>query len=75
MIHRNNRNNTNSYNFLFILLQIISVYNATILGWNVKKIGTNKYEFTIKKTSRDTWKISSLDEIINDIVSYNIIQE
>ena len=72
-INRNNRN-SNNY-FLFVLLQIISVYNATLLGWNVKKIGTNKYEFTIKKASCDTWKISTLDEIVNDIVSYNIIQE
>ena len=65
----NNRNNI----FLFLLLQMISIYNATMLGWNVKKIGSNTYEFSIKKKSCDTWKIRNLNKIIDDIVSYNII--
>ena len=65
----NNQNNI----FLFLLLQMISVYNATMLGWNVKKIGCNKYEFSIKKKSCDTWKINNLNKIIEDIVSYKII--
>lgn len=66
-------NNRNNNIFLFTLLQIVSIYNAIILGWNVKKIGANTYELTIKKTTCDTWRINDLSEIINDIVSYNII--
>jgi hypothetical protein len=53
---------------LFSLLQIIAVYNATVLGWNVKKIGDNRYEFTIKKKTNDLWKIDDLSRIIDDIV-------
>jgi hypothetical protein len=59
--------------FLFKLLQIISVYNATFLGWNVKKIGENTYEFTVKKSLCNTWRINDLATMIDDIVSYNII--
>jgi hypothetical protein len=65
----NNRNNI----FLFLLLQMITVYNATMLGWNVKKIGINTYEISIKKSACDTWKINDLNKIIDDIVSYKII--
>jgi hypothetical protein len=65
----NNRNNI----FLFLLLQVITVYNATTLGWHVKKTGDNTYEFTIKKATCDMWKINDLGKIIEDIVSYNII--
>lgn len=65
----NARNNI----FLFLLLQMIVIYNATVLGWNVKKIGSNRYEISIKKASCDAWKINDLNKIIEDIVSYNII--
>lgn len=40
---------------IICIFQIIVVYNATILGWSVKKINNNTYEFTkqINKTSVD----------------------
>lgn len=31
---------------LLYLIQIISIYNAILMGWNVKKLGKNTYELT-----------------------------
>lgn len=33
---------------LLYLIQIISIYNAILMGWNVKKLGKNTYELTKK---------------------------
>jgi len=62
--------NNEYYNIMLYLIQIISIYNALMMGYNVKKIGTNKYELTIKRTDVADIK---LDEVINNIVSFNII--
>ena len=62
--------NNEYYNIMLYLIQIISIYNALMMGYNVKKIGINKYELTIKRTDDADIK---LDEVINNIVSFNII--
>lgn len=57
--------------FLIIyIMQIISVYNAILLGWKVKKIGNNKYELSIKNVEAEN--INLLD-FINKLVSCNPI--
>lgn len=39
----------NNQNILLLyLIQIISIYNAILMGWNVKKLGKNTYELTKK---------------------------
>ncbi len=59
--------------FMFCLIQMITIHNAISLGWNVRKIGTNKYELTIKKKQlSNAWYIPDLEKIINDIVSYKV---
>lgn len=62
--------NTEYCNVLLYILQIISIYNAMIMGWDVKKIGFNKYELT-KKNIRD--QNIKLDNFINQIVSFDFI--
>jgi len=39
----------NGYYFILLyLVQVISLYNAMSMGWEIKKIGVNKYELTTK---------------------------
>jgi hypothetical protein len=57
--------NSEYYNVLLCIIQIISIYNALIMGWNVKKIGINTYELTIKKNNIVNMK---LEDLINNIV-------
>ena len=60
--------------FMLLLIQIITIHNAISLGWNVRKIGINRYELTIKKSRIDNaWNIPNLEKIINDIVSYKLV--
>ena len=42
-----NLSNSNKKLLLYIL-QVITIYNAIILGWSVKKIGCRKYELSKK---------------------------
>ena len=44
--------NSESYNIILYIVQIISIYNAVMMGWSVRKIGVKKYELT-KKTIRN----------------------
>lgn len=48
---------------LLYLVQIISIYNAILMGWNVRKLGKNTYELTKKI---DTYN-NKLPEIIDTI--------
>ncbi|QKF93904.1 hypothetical protein QKU48_gp0446 [Fadolivirus algeromassiliense] len=54
------------YNILLYILQIVSIYNAIVMGWDVKKIGMNTYELT-KKNIRD--KNIDLNEFVNSLIS------
>jgi hypothetical protein len=59
---------------MLLLIQIITIHNAISLGWNVRKIGINRYELTIKKSGiANAWNIPNLEKIINDIVSYKLV--
>ncbi|MCJ7637746.1 MAG: hypothetical protein MUO21_09685 [Nitrososphaeraceae archaeon] len=65
--------NTNINMFMFWFIQVMTIHNAISLGWNVKKIGSNKYELSIKKGDEHTsWNIPCLEKIINDIISYRV---
>ncbi len=55
--------------FIFLLIQIMTINNAVSLGWNVRRIGSNKYELTIRKDNKNNK--SCLKQIMNDIVSYD----
>lgn len=62
--------NSSEYdNLLLFLIQIISIYNALMMGCNVRKIGVNKYELTIKR--KDISEMN-LTDFINNVVSFNI---
>lgn len=62
--------NTEYYNILLYILQIISIYNAIAMGWDVRKIGLNKYELT-KKNIRE--HNIELDKLVDQLVSFNFI--
>lgn len=47
------------------ILQIITLYNARVLGWSIEKIGENTYELT-KNVDCDI----DLSVLLNDIVSF-----
>ncbi|ARF09847.1 hypothetical protein Indivirus_4_19 [Indivirus ILV1] len=68
-------NNTNNHEnfFMFWIIQVITIHNAISMGWNVKKIGSNKYELTIKKSNSINRYNNNLKKIINDIVSYKLV--
>jgi hypothetical protein len=55
------------YNLLLCIIQIISIYNALMLGWNIKKIGRNKYKLIIKNENIAKMKLT---DIVNNIVSF-----
>lgn len=59
----------NNREILIYILQILAIYNAIILGWDVKKLDNNKYEFS-KKMPID--KNYSLTNFVDNIVSFNI---
>lgn len=62
--------NTEYHNIILYLIQIVSIYNAIIIGWNVRKIGINKYELSTKNNNIADF---GLREIIETIVTFNII--
>lgn len=59
-------NDITSYIIVLYVLQIMSIYNAIIMGWNVKKIGSNKYELTKKYI---TGQNIELTDLVNKLVS------
>lgn len=57
---------THNQNILLLyLIQIISIYNAILLGWNVKKLGKNTYELTKKIDVLDNNLTKFVDAITN----------
>lgn len=60
-----------SYILMLYVLQIVSLYNAIILGWRVKKIGMNTYE--LSKNIDDNFDFN-FQEFIDHIVSVSIIR-
>lgn len=51
-----------------ILLQIITVHNAMVLGWKVKKIGHQTYELSKKKRNMnhiDSNTVALLKQVIS----------
>ena len=59
----------NSKMFILWFVQIMTINNAISLGWNIKKIGSNKYELTLKKNSQN---INCFERMIKNIVSYDV---
>jgi len=57
--------NTEYKYILLFVVQIITIYNALMLGCTVKKIGNNKYELTIKN---DNLIKMNLNDFIHQIV-------
>ena len=53
---------------LLYIIQIVSLYNAIVLGWKVRKIGNNKYELT--KSNRDMESFC-LETFIKNITTIN----
>jgi len=51
---------------LLYLIQIISIYNAILMGWNVKKLGKNTYELTKKMDVSDN-NLTNFIEAITQI--------
>jgi hypothetical protein len=61
---------------MLYLIQIIAICNALILGYNVKKIGVNKYKLILKKTAAQNiqnMQNDNFEELINNIISFNMI--
>lgn len=48
---------------LLYLIQIISIYNAILMGWNVKKLSKNTYELTKKIDVSDDNLMKIIDAI------------
>ena len=65
---------SSSYKTLIMhIIQIITVYNAIIMGWKVEKIGRNKYLFS-KKLEELTVYDGNLDFFADKIISFNPIK-
>lgn len=54
---------------LICLIQIVSIYNALLLGWKVKKIGIKTYEFSKKMEDPLNFDFNNF---INQVVSFNL---
>ncbi len=48
------------------IMQIVAIYNAMMMGWQVKKIGQRKYELSKKINELQDFKF---DSFINDIIT------
>ena len=58
--------NKTYHSLLLYIIKVISIYNAIRLGYEVKKISNNTYEFTIKR------KTICLYDFVNEITSLNL---
>lgn len=54
---------------MLYLVQIISIYNAIILGWQVKKIGLNTYELSRQISDNVCDYNYDLNNFVNNIVT------
>jgi hypothetical protein len=54
---------------LLYIIQIVSIYNAILLGWSVKKIGLKTYKLSKKINDQNSFDIKN---IVNEIISFNI---
>lgn len=62
--------------FMLWFVQVMTIHNAISLGWNVRKIGLNKYELTLNKNdSRTSWDINCFERMIKNIVAYDILEK
>ncbi len=50
--------------YMIWLIQIITIYNAILIGFTVKQIGINKYEFTTKNKDAKHIDLKHLIDII-----------
>lgn len=55
---------TYNQNILVYLIQIVSIYNAIQMGWNVKKISGNTYELTKKNINSSNDNLSNFIDVI-----------
>ena len=62
---------TNHRAVVIYYLQVISVYNALAKGWNVSKIGHNKYRFTKPLTWANSQK--STQRFVDELFQLKII--
>lgn len=53
---------------ILCVLQVMTLYNAQKIGWQVRKIGERTYEFTKSIDSLETF---SLEKFIDTVVSVN----
>jgi len=62
-------NNSNIFEkeILLLVLHILVIYNATNLGWDIEKIGYNKYKFS--KYIEDVNNFE-LDDHVDSILQY-----
>ena len=54
---------------IFYIIQIVSIYNAILLGWKVRKIGNNKYELTKSNHNMESF---CLKTFIKNITTVNL---
>ena len=54
---------------LIYIIQIVSIYNAILLGWKVRKIGNNKYELTKSNQNMESF---CLEKFIKNITTVNL---
>lgn len=59
---------SNEYFAILYVMQIISIYNAIIQGWKVKKIGDNRYELYKKMTTNECNQFN-LDVFVNNLIN------
>ena len=63
--YRYNKSPLMSRELLLYILQVVTIYNAIILGWEVKKIGTRTYKLSKKIKDLSQFELTTfLKEIL-----------
>lgn len=59
----------NNKNMILITTQVITLYNISLLGWTIKKIGHQQYELSKKITDIDNFDNFDLSIFIDNVLN------
>ena len=67
-----NNHTSQERQLLIYIIQIVTLYNASIRGWKIKRIGTRKYMLSKHINKFNKFNNFRLDKFIYDIVDLKL---
>ncbi len=59
----------NNRHILIVIIQIMTLYNIALLGWEVKKIGSGQYELSKNIVDIENYENFDLHIFINNVIN------